>query len=235
MLSSEFIYVPFFDFTPAFALTYAPNKIIDIGAAVAFHHLLQADGPYLADSIGKKWQGTKLDARVILDPKELLGGVDWLGKEDGKIYAELAVLGMNDTLEVDTTDSKGTFPEPSILHRIPLMIGFNVPTFKLLDCFSVELEWFTSPYANDWFGLFDNQKPRARKPTSDEQWDTYINKDNFKWMVTIAKSFGKFEVRSFIGSDHTVYRLSNLSTGNFEQTMKREGDWQWMLELRYHL
>jgi hypothetical protein len=118
---------------------------------------------------------------------------------------------------------------------MPFMIGFNVPTCKILDGFAVELEWFNSPYMNDWFGLFDQQKAQARQPTSIEAWDNYINKDNFKWSLHLDKIIGKFEARSIIGSDHAIYRLVNQSVGNFEQTMKKKGDWQWMVELRFNL
>jgi hypothetical protein len=235
ILSSEFIYVPFFDFTPAFAVSYAPNKMIDIGGAIAFHHAFQADNALLPDSIGKKWQGTKINARATLDPKPLLGEPDCMGKDEFKIYAEIAVLGLKDSVEVDTTGSNGVFPANSLMHHMPFMIGFNVPTFKILDCFAIELEWFNSPYANDWFGLYAQQSSSARPPTTPEQWTNYISDDNFKWSIYLNKVIGKFEVRSIIGSDHTVYRLLNQSTGNFEQTMKRKGDWQWMLELRYNL
>jgi hypothetical protein len=235
ILSSEFIYVPFFDFTPAVALFYSPNKIIDVGGAIALHHLIQADCALLPDSVGKKWQGTKIDARAIFDPKPIFGGLSFMGENEGKIYTEVALLGLKDTIEVDTSGSNGMFPQNSLLHRMPFMIGFNVPTCKMLDGFAVELEWFNSPYMNDWFGLFDQQKAQARQPTSIEAWDNYINKDNFKWSLHLDKIIGKFEARSIIGSDHAIYRLVNQSVGNFEQTMKKKGDWQWMVELRFNL
>ena len=247
MLSSEFTYVPFFDFTPAFGLYYKPNEIIDVGGAIAFNHALQANCALMADSIGKAWQGTKIDARAIFDPKPLFGGMDFLGKEELKIYTEVALLGLKDTLEVDTSNlatlrSKDTtalkdfvFPKYTALNRMPFMIGINLPTWKILDLLAVELEWFYSPYANHWLGLFDGQKAEAVQPSSLDQWDNYVNKDNFKWAIHIRKSIGKFEARGLFSSDHTIYTLNNPGNGNFEQTMKRPGDWQWMIQLRYNL
>jgi hypothetical protein len=270
MLASEFVYIPFFDLTPAFALFYKPNNIIDIGGAVAFSHAIPIDersnihevvtrhrydgngqiiSDYL-DTINTDFHATKLNLRAIFDPKPLFGGMNFLGKSQLNIYAEIAFLGLKDSLEVDTsslarlrsydpTDSLGlndlVFPENSIIHRMPFMIGINLPTWKLLDLLSVEFEWFFSPYANDWFGLFDNMELEARQPSSLEQWDNYINKDNFKWAINIRKSFGKFETRALFSSDHTIYRMGNRQTGNFEQTMKRPKDWHWFVELRYNL
>jgi hypothetical protein len=238
MLSSEFVYLPFFDFTPTFTVSYAPNKVIDVAGAIAFNHAIQADGGLLTDSIGKKWQGTKIDARAIFDPKPLFGGLNFMGKEDCKIYSEIAFLGLKDSLEVDTSGigSLGVeFPENSITHRMPIMIGFNLPMFKLLDVFSVELEWFNSPYANSWYGENESQSSAATAPLTAEQWNNYINDDNFKWSIHLDKSIGKFEIKTIIGSDHTIYKIYNTSSGNFEQTMKQKGDWQWWVELRYNL
>ena len=236
-LTSEFIYVPFFDLTPAFSLDYTPNKIIDIGGAIAFHHAVQLDGALLADSIGKKWQGTKIDAKAVFDPKPLLGGLTFMGEDEGKIYCEAALLGLKDSLEVDTVElnANGQFPAPTLLHHIPIMVGVNVPTGKILDCFAVELEYFKSPYINDWFGLFDNQSPLARPPMLAGDWDNYINKDNIKWSVYLKKVMGKFEARSIIANDHTIYKVVNQQLGNFEQTMKKPKDWQWLVQLRYNL
>jgi hypothetical protein len=249
IIASEFNYVPFFDFTPAFGLYFKPNEIIDVGGAIAFHHALQANCGLMPDTLGQKWQGNKLDFRAIFDPKPLFGGMDYFEKDQFKIYAELGIIGFKDSLEVDTSNFASlrtndpdtaelkdlVFPANTLLHRMPLMVGLSFPTWKILDILSLELEWFYSPYANDWFGLFDAQKPVAKPPTCLKQWDIYINKDNFKWSLYMKKSVGKFEVRGIFGKDHTIYTVSNLQTGNFEQTMKRPQDWHWNIQLRYNL
>jgi hypothetical protein len=250
IISAELNVVPFYDYTPAFALYFTPkNEIIDIGGAIAFHHAIKSSHTHMTDSLHKKWKGTKLDFRVIFDPKPLFGGMNFLEKDQFKIYAELAFLGLEDKLEVDTSNLANlrssdpdtaelknlVFPANSLIHRMPFMIGINFPTWKILDLLALELEWFYSPYANDWFGKFDSQKAEARQPSSLTQWDNYINKDNFKWSLYMKKSFGKFEAKTILGNDHTIYTMSNLQVGNFEQTMKRPKDWHWFVELRYNL
>jgi hypothetical protein len=136
----------------------------------------------------------------------------------------------------DTAELKNlTFPKNSIIHRMPFMIGFNFPTWKILDLLSIELEWFFSPYANDWFGLFYSEKPFTRQPGNLKHWDNYMNRDNFKWAINIRKSISNFEIRSFFGSDHCIHKDINVQDSDFEQTMKRNGDWHWFVELRYNL
>jgi hypothetical protein len=252
IIASEFRYVPLFDFTPAFGLYGKPTDAIDIGGAIAFYHAIQASCGLMADTIGKHWQGTKINARMIFDPKPLFDGINFLGKEELRMYGEIGFLGLKDTLEVDTSNFAGmrssdpdtatlrelVFPANSLIHRMPFMIGFNLPTWKILDLLSVELEWFYSPYANDWFGLSDSEKPVARPANSLKQWNAYLYEDNFKWAVHCRKSVGNFEVRAFVGSDHTVNQLSvptSPYTHPFEQNMKRKGDWQWFIQLRYNL
>jgi hypothetical protein len=247
MLSTEFTYVPFFDFTPALGAYYKPNEIIDIGGAIAFHHALQANVALMPDSVGEAWQGIKIDARAIFDPKPLFGGMDFIEKEGLKIYAEVAFLGLKDTLEVDTSNLESlrssdttalkdfVFPEYTILNRMPIMVGINLPTWKILDLLAIEVEWFNSPYANHWLGLFDQQSTYSPAINKLDQWDNYVNKDNFSWAIHVRKSVGKFEARALFSRDHTIYMINNVTNGNFEQTMKRPQDWQWLIQLRYNL
>jgi hypothetical protein len=245
IIASEISYPPFFDFTPAFTLTVKPSKFVDFGAAFAMYHLIKANS-VMPDTLDEKYRGNKGDFRLVLDMKQLFGGMPSFGEEQFKLYGELGIIG-KDKLNVDTSDLASqragdttdlkdlTFPEDSPLHRMPLMLGISLPTWKIFDCLSLEFEWFFSPYANDWYGKFDSQKAEARNPTKLAQWDNYINQDNFKWSIYAKKAIGKFEVRGIFGNDHTIYALNNTSSGNFEQTLKRPGDWHWHIQLRYNL
>lgn len=171
IISTELNYIPLYDCTPALALCYKPkNEIIDIGGAIAFHRAIQSNYARMADSLHKKWRGTKLDFRAIFEPKPIFGAMDFLPKNQMKMYAELAFIGLKDSLEVDTSnlanlrsqDSSNlkdlAFPANSLLHRMPFMIGLNLPTWKIFDLFAIEFEWFYSPYANDWFGKFMSKR-----------------------------------------------------------------------------
>ena len=102
-------------------------------------------------------------ARLSVDPKGFLpsGFKDMCGNEDFKIYAEAAILGFtNITAYKDSMDPNTGLPVPGkfaidssknyysrISQRIPVMFGFTLPTFKLLDYLSAEWEWYGWPFA----------------------------------------------------------------------------------------
>ena len=135
-----------------------PN-LLDVGAGIMFDRLIttgpiQGEKPvdqsvrstyrntYLTDNGALdtlSWGGTKVMARVSFDPKGILpaGLSKIFGKEDGKIYAEASILGLNSIkaykksiVNGDTTlvidDSMNFYS--NIKQRIPVMIGFNIPT-----------------------------------------------------------------------------------------------------------
>ena len=231
LLTSQINHVPWFDISPGITVSYTPNKIIDVGVGATFAHAIQTFGGWLSDDKGKQWKATNIDSRVIFDPKPLLGDVSKIfGDEDGILYGEVAILGLKDSAEYSY------IPKNTLLHRMPMLVGINVPCFKLLDVLAVELEYFKSPYANDWFGNYGSESATSKDLTgSDEQIDNYINRDNFKWSFYAKKAIGKFEVRAMVADDHTIYKLYQTDYLTSEQTMQKPGDWQWSLEFRYNL
>lgn len=84
-------------------------------------------------------QGTKLGVNASLDIKRLLGGDDRLGKDDLKLYGEAALIGWTNYGKAYGRRSE----------RIPVMIGFNFPTWGLLDHISLEVEYYGAKYRND--------------------------------------------------------------------------------------
>lgn len=81
-------------------------------------------------------------ATFSFDPKPLLGmGV--FGKNDLVLYGEAAILGVKDQPVL----------YDDIWKRMPVMLGFNVPTFKLLDVLTIEVEHYGSQFPNSNFKL----------------------------------------------------------------------------------
>ena len=180
LFTQETQIIPINDWSLSFLAGYKVPNFLDIGAGIMFDRLVKIAGkldePDFKDnnapsdtfynSTGDrqtlKWGGTKIMGRISLDPKGIFPpGVSGIfGKEDGKIYAEAAILGLNSfTAYTKAKDSLGQIIPgqyvvdsnmnfySDIKQRIPIMAGFNIPTFKLLDYLSVEVEWFGWPYS----------------------------------------------------------------------------------------
>jgi hypothetical protein len=142
---------PTFDWSAAYVARYKALDAVEVGAGVNFYRLLPADSklekfrnveetgdtnnPY--DTITYSNQGAKLMALFSVDFKRWMPGVGF-GANDMRLYGEAAVLGVK---------NQGSYYD-NILERIPVMVGFNIPTFGWLDYFSLEVEWYGSKYRN---------------------------------------------------------------------------------------
>jgi hypothetical protein len=166
-LTTETVFLPTLDWSVSLLAGYNPIPGLEFGAGVMFHRLFPVDStrerpsnPKTSDFTTNGYQtsdgdtgyfsfaGTKVMARFSFDPKEVFEDVfpDGLfGKEDGKIYAEAAVLGVKSITAygrlLDTNgmpiggglivDSSKNFYS-DITQRIPVMVGFNWPTHPLV-------------------------------------------------------------------------------------------------------
>jgi hypothetical protein len=106
------------------------------------------------------------------DPKPLIGS-SIFGAKDLVLYGEAALLGAQN------------YPVfyNSMMRRVPLMVGFNVPAFKVLDVLSVEMEY----YASRWLPTYDAPQNLNGKPNPFMALQSYYpsdwDKDNIKWSV----------------------------------------------------
>ncbi len=237
IFSSEINFPPWYDWSLGFTATYAPNKIIDFGAGACFAHFVSVgDNQATSDSIKTMYPGTKWTARAIFDPKPIFYEPEIFGSEDLKIYAEAAILGTKNHETYGYLPDSGKisgFP----IERTPLLLGINLPCFKIIDLASVELEWFKSPFPNDWYGDYPTPVARELAATDNKpEIDNYLNDDNFKWSVYVKKHISNFEIKFIAANDHTFYKgFKTNSKAYFEQTLKRNKDWHWYLKLQYNL
>ena len=242
IINSEIKHAPFYDISLAFTATYtAPKKMAEIGLGVCFNRLFSVDENL---TLGKELyslgmdssfnlRATKLDSRFMFDAKPLLGNPEIFGPQDCKIYGEAALLGLTDP-KYFPSDSSFT---PTLLHRLPVLLGINVPGCKIMDLISFEIEWFDSPYPNDWWGQYDGGPSPVPRDVNDPVWnDIYKNKDNFKWTVYLKKSISKFDFIGIAANDHTIYNTFNAeSQSNTEQSLRKPDNWHWYLKLQYNL
>ena len=170
--------------------------------------------------------------RFSLDPLFFLKP-DIMGQQDGKLYAEAGIIGL---------ENYPIFYD-DIMERIPVVIGFNIPTFKVLDVLSLEFEYFGNNYTNSTLNLWQNHSPvpftGGAVPAHVDSLNLYPYKteDDIKWSIYAKKRINNFlEFSCQFASDHT--QRNDYMTGYFqvyEQLCLRPTDWYMIARLKFFL
>jgi hypothetical protein len=252
-------YPPFGDGTVSWISDFSLLDIFQIGTGVSFAHYLPVDGTVTTphetmggpgtkfynvasvDSIAHDttwytFKGIKTMGRITIDPKGIFkyfGAEDALsifGKEDLKIYGEACILGLQDQ---DTVYHK-------LSERIPVMFGFNFPAFKLLDVISCQLEYYSSPYPNDYQKILLMKTYRGVPlPVLDASdmaggnggytMESYKH-DNWKWSIYANRFFGKERHIGIIAQaarDHWRTMTSYVLASDYEEGLVKVKQWYW--------
>lgn len=158
---------PQHDITPAYLMTWRPHSVFEFGAGAAYASLIPIDGDittpdgpgrpgdlttqplgrFKADTVvtdtgdhvysNYTFQALKLMARFAVRPQAALQSA-LLGPDDLTFYAEAALLGWKNY----------PYYYENRLRRIPFMVGFNLPAFKLFDVLAVEVEYRKPEFLN---------------------------------------------------------------------------------------
>lgn len=167
-LYSERTFEPNYDLSPGYTVAVKPHPAVEIGGGLVLSHFFSVEarktmpganenaydkntglplqGNDLFDttltqsgSLGHyTFAGVKVMGRASFDPKALID-MPFLGPLDLRLYAEIAVLGWKNY----------PFFYRKRTERMPIMIGFNLPTFKQLEEFAVEFQYYQSPFPQD--------------------------------------------------------------------------------------
>jgi len=176
--------------------------------------------------------GTLVMGRISLDPKKFLGSAR-LKKDDLRLYAEAAVLGWNNYPVF--YENRGD--------RIPLMVGFNVPTFGLFDKVALQIERFTSPFMNNSYPLGGKNYATPYYPSggeplfSKDEYNDLSKEDDWAWSVLVQRSlFHGVTLSAQFARDH----LRTVGTDWFygsrlepTEDLHRLSDWYWMVQLSW--
>lgn len=226
LLMNEKDLPPTFDWSLAYIGKYSRPGAFTVGAGVNFYRLMPYDSdletpgrlpgadPAMyevtgSDTLFYTHKGVKLMAMFSLDPKYWLGPTTLLGAEDLKVYGEAAVIGVKDY---------GSYYD-DIAERIPVMMGFNLPAFKVLDLLSLEVEWYGSPYRNDLTNIGNpggivadwtiQQRPTP-SPAPVAHADS--TRDDWKWSLRAQKTVAQRVLLSAqVANDH--FRPRPIATG----------------------
>jgi hypothetical protein len=259
LATMETQYKPFHDISLTYLAKVTPKPFVTLGGGIQFAHLISVDesattppaagGQYaiikdtirgsngqdslfLNDTISLPdtstvltFRGIKLMARACIDFKKLFPW-DKFGNEDLKLYGEAAILGVKDY----------KLYYNNLIQRIPIMVGFNLPAFKMLDLISCEVEWYGSPYPNNYLNAFSITplpRPIPDGPASGYSMSTYT-KDNWKWSVYVKKSLSKsFSIIGQAARDH--FRTVSIDPYNVEreEALTKTNHWYWTIRFGY--
>ncbi len=243
---------PLYDLSPSFLINFKPAPFFEFGAGVKFSHFIPAhyakDTPSdldnqirngrllngqtdsviaLEDSLKLPisyytFAGTNLDGHVSLNFGSLFEN-ELIGKNDLKLYAEVALLGV---------ENYPYFYEKRIA-RMPIMAGLNLPTFKTLDLLSIEMEYRRWDFANDIFQAYDSALPIWLSGDEAKKWNKNgIKSRNYKWSIYAKKKITDgISLFAQAASDH----MRTLRQGDFtperDEITRTPSQWYYLLRL----
>jgi hypothetical protein len=143
------------------------------------------------------FRGFKTMARASMNLGAMFGMEAAMGQDAFKLYGELALLGVKNQ----------PFYYEKKSERMPVMAGVNIPTFKLLDMLSFEMEYLKSRFRNNHNVVFNKKWPLPM-PNTEENPAVYDNlpeltKDDWKWSLYARKTLTEGMNLTFqAASDH---------------------------------
>ena len=186
------------------------------------------------------FKGTKVMGRISIDPKAFIHW-KYFGENDLKLYAEADLIGLESYPDSVVNQTGGLeFKAPSYdnwKEKMPISIGFYLPTFKALDALNLEVEWFGAKYYNDASNVINwGSQPLPYSV------DIYGNvsgafpnapaKSPIKWSVYAKKTFfnGHFALTGQIGRDHMRLTCASYSDELWNELLVESTDWWWVIK-----
>lgn len=176
--------------------------------------------------------GVLLMARFAFDVKNLFD-VAAFGPQDLKLYGEVNLLGVKD-YPILYADKQA---------RMPVMVGFNLPGFKLLDLIAVQAEYQKSPWLNNTYqrGTASINLPYLPNSTdaamSKVDYFDMKHKDDFKWSVLLRKNLHRnVSLSAQVASDHMRLTSSQFYYGpqfDHNEVTAFDNQWYWMTQLSW--
>jgi hypothetical protein len=176
------------------------------------------------------FQGQKLMVRISINPQGLIQ-MDLLEPGALKVYAEATLLGLKDY----------PFYYEKKSERMPVMIGVNIPTFKLLDALALELEYYNSPFPNSLEGPFEKVLPiwalpetidTLRNPSPQDWYDNGLKLTGNEWhwsmyaRKTIMRGLGLY-----LQVAHDHFRTMEYTFSPSYKPFTSKDEWYWVLRL----
>jgi hypothetical protein len=176
--------------------------------------------------------GQKIMGRFVFDIKQLFPGADLFGSEDLKLYAEAAILGLHDyPMSRDSLTQYENW-----LERVPVMFGLNLPTFKVLDVLSLEVEYFGNPYPNSTNSIRFGNIPVPLSSYGEERdpKNTNLHEDDIKWSVYLKRTIrNNISIMGQVANDHIRWHRMVYGAMDGNQALRKKTDWYYTFKFGY--
>lgn len=183
----------------------------------------------IADTGYYSFSGQKVMLRGSLDFGKLLPA-DLVSEGDFRLYFESILLGIK---------NYPTFYE-KIQERVVTMVGFNIPTFRLLDLLSLEVEYAPTPWKMSTdrpYGealaapISENSAPPAGIFPNENRY----KRDDWKWSLLARKNlYPGLAIFLQAANDHMRLLDSFSSQSNYE-IFQTPQHWYWAFSLKYSI
>ena len=146
---------------------------------------------------------------------------------DFRLYYEIALLGV---------ENYGKYYNDP-LKRMPIMFGFNVPTFRLMDQLTAEFEYFNTDYLNNPYNQEYYFWPIPVETPSPYDTELPFNWSKWKWAVYAKKNLNSWlYISALVGRDHFFFTYPSkvLTTYAHEllgENLPGDDHWQWILRM----
>ena len=241
LLTSETVLWPLRDFSLAGLVSYKLLGFAEFGAGIMWDRLLSVDDklttpPASVNTNNFTFQGTKVEFRGALDVKPFLPFRDIFGKNDLRLYGELCLNGLKNYPITDTLNP--AYPGYNdIEKREPLLLGFNIPTFKFLEVLSVEAEWWDDNFANSYLNVLNAGNAVNANPIKyGSQHLAQPYGGAWHWSVYTKKAIlPNLNLVAQVSRDHTFIEtmFTGSSNADPEEAVDGLGDWTWMGKIEY--
>jgi len=188
--------------------------------------------PYVRDTTQfYTFVGVKLMGRASFSPQAYIP-MPFLNPEDLRIYGEIAVLGVKDY----------PFYYNDIYRRMPIMWGINLPTFRVVDALSFEMEYYNTKFPNSLYNPLRQQVPTpnmydangnlTEDPNLGDQNQYIVTGQRWHWDVYARKTVVKgLSVYAQVANDHIRVPTYNFLPSSEELTDRNGKDWYYLVRL----
>lgn len=249
MLTSEVQIWPMRDYSPSLFIDYTFKNIIEAGAGIIGYRLFSVDDritsppPESQQPAGTDFSfaSTKVTGMMAINfgtlIKDLLE-LDIFGEKDLSFYTEICLNGLKNYPVSDTLNMN--YPGyDDLAKRTIILLGLNIPTFKVLDVLSLELEYWNNDFANSYWYPYPTGGGNQQNPNPWKYGHLGYHTDPhgpWHWSVYMKKTFyNHYKLKLQFSRDHTILQtsLTGRTNGDPQEAMDGLGNWMWMGKVEF--